>query len=82
LRLGQCHSGTTYKLITTVGEETANGNTAFKQLEQFVNEHIREGWTPMGGMAVSPVIGPKTVGSTRDNWFVRVAQALVRQTEE
>lgn len=37
-----------YKIITTVGEETANGNAAFKQLEQFVNEHIREGRTPMG----------------------------------
>jgi len=36
----------TYKLIATVGEETANGNGAFKQLEQFVNEHIRDGWTP------------------------------------
>jgi len=34
-----------YKIITTIGEETANGNAAFKQLEQLVNEHIREGWT-------------------------------------
>jgi hypothetical protein len=33
----------TYKLIATVGEETANGNAAFKQLEHFVNEHIRDG---------------------------------------
>ena len=72
----------TYKLITTVGEETANGNAAFKQLEQFVNEAVREGWTPIGGIAVSPVVGPKTVGSTRDNWFVRTAQALVREIEE
>ena len=72
----------TYKLITTVGEETANGNTAFKQLEKFVNEYIREGWTPMGGIAVSSVVGPKTMGSTRDNWLVRVAQALVRGTEK
>jgi len=72
----------TYKLIATVGEESANGNGAFKQLEQFVNEHIRDGWTPAGGIAVSSVVGPKTAGSTRDNWFVRVAQALVRETEE
>ena len=64
----------TYKLITTVGEETANGNAAFKQLEQFVNKHVREGWTPIGGIAVSPVVGPKTVGSTRNSWFVRIAQ--------
>jgi hypothetical protein len=72
----------TYKLIATVGEKTANGNAAFKQLEQFVNKHIREGWTPVGGIAVSSVVGPKTVGSTRDNWFVRIAQALVRGNEE
>lgn len=39
----------TYKRIATVGEEAANGNDAFKQLEQFVNEHIRDGWTPVGG---------------------------------
>jgi|APFre7841882590_1041340.scaffolds.fasta_scaffold33584_3 hypothetical protein len=71
-----------YKIITTVGEETANGNAAFKQLEQFVNEHIREGRTPMGGVAVSPVLGPKTGDSTRDNWFVRVAQVLVLETKE
>jgi len=72
----------TYKLIATVGEETANGNAAFKQLEQLVNKYIRDGWTPVGGIAISPVVGPKTVDSTRDNWFVRVAQALVRETEE
>jgi hypothetical protein len=72
----------TYKLIATGGEETANGNAAFKQLEQFVNEHIREGWTPVGGVAASSVVGPKTVGSTRDNWLVRIAQALVRRNEE
>lgn len=72
----------TYKLLTTIGEEAANGNTAFKQLEQFVNDHIGEGWTPAGGIAVSPVVGPKTVGSTRDNWFLHVAQALVRETQD
>jgi hypothetical protein len=49
----------TYKLIATVGEESANGNAAFKQLEQFVNEHIRDGWTPVGGIAVSSGGRPK-----------------------
>ncbi len=72
----------TYKILSAVGEETPKGNTTFGQLEQFVNEHIREGWQPMGGIAISSVIGPKTAGSTRDNWFVRVAQALVREIEE
>lgn len=57
-----------------------NGNGAFKQLEQFVNEHIRDGWTPVGGIAVSSVVGPKNVGSTRYNWFVRVAHVIRRLT--
>lgn len=69
----------TYKILSAVGEETSKGNTAFDQLEQFVNEHIREGWQPVGGIAVSSVVGPKSLGSTRDNRFVRVAQALVRE---
>jgi hypothetical protein len=71
-----------YKILSAVGEETPKGNTAFDQLEQFVDEHIREGWQPAGGIAVSSVAGPKTVGSTRDNWFVRVVQALVREIWE
>ena len=33
----------TYKILCAVGEETPKGNVAFDQLEQFVNEHIREG---------------------------------------
>ena len=72
----------TYKIINTFGEETVKGNAAFDQLEQFVNEHIREGWKPVGGIAVSSVVGPKTAGTVRDNWYVRIAQALVRESEE
>jgi hypothetical protein len=71
----------TYKIVKAVGEETAEGNAAFDQLEQFVNEHIREGWQPVGGLAVSSVAGPRIAGSTRENWYVRVAQALVRESE-
>jgi len=72
----------TYKIIKAIGEETVKGNAAFDQLEQFVNEHIREGWQPVGGIAVSSVVGPKTAGTARDNWYVRIAQALVRESEE
>lgn len=72
----------TYKILCAVGEETPKGNVAFDQLEQFVNEHIREGWQPVGGIAVSSIASPKTAGSTRDNRFVRVAQALVREIQE
>lgn len=72
----------TYKILRSVGEETPQGNVAFDQLEQFVNEHIRDDWRPVGGITVSSVVGPKTVGSTRDNWFVRAAQAMVREIEE
>jgi len=72
----------TYKVLSVVGEETPHGNAALEQLEHFVNEHISEGWMPIGGVAVSAVIGPKTVGSTKDNWFVRVAQAMVLGSEE
>jgi hypothetical protein len=72
----------TYKIVKAVGEETVKGNVAFDQLEQLVNEHIGEGWQPVGGIAVSSVAGPKTAGSTASNWYLRVAQALVRESEE
>jgi hypothetical protein len=55
-----------YKIVKTVGEETAKGNAAFEQLEQLeqlVNEHIREGWAPVGGIAASSVVGPQ------DRWL-------------
>jgi hypothetical protein len=72
----------TYKILRSIGEETAKGNIAFDQLEQFVNEHIRDGWKPVGGITVSSVVGLKTAGSTRDNWFMRTAQAMIREIEE
>ena len=72
-------SASRHQSLGAFGEETPKGNTAFDQLEQFVNEHIRKGRQPVGGIAVSSVAGPKTAGSTGDNWFVRVAQALVRE---
>jgi hypothetical protein len=43
----------TYKILRSVGEETPKGNVAFDQLEQFVNERIRDGWRPVGGIVVS-----------------------------
>jgi hypothetical protein len=71
-----------YKIIRVLGEESTKGNPAFDQLEQLVNEHIHEGWRPLGGISISAVTAPKTVGSTRNNWFTCVAQGLVRETEE
>jgi hypothetical protein len=71
-----------YKILRSVGEETPKGNVVFDQLEQFVNEHILDGWQPVGGIAVSPIVGPKTGGSTKDNWFVRAVQAMVKELEE
>jgi hypothetical protein len=47
-----------------------------------VNEHILDGWRAAGGIAVSSVEGPKAVGSTTVNWFVRTAQAMVREIVE
>ncbi len=69
----------TYKLLQFVGEEAPAGNAAFENLERSVNEHVAEGWRPLGGVAVAPVVGPKSAGSSRDNWFVRVTQAIVRE---
>jgi hypothetical protein len=68
-----------YRFIKAVGEEISKGNAAFEQLEQLVDEHIHEGWRPIGGVAVSAAVGPKGDGSLRDHWFVRVAQAVVRE---
>jgi len=72
----------TYKIVKAIGEETVKGNVAFDQLEQLVNEHIGEGWQPVGGIAVSSVAGPKTAGSTKNNWYLSVAHALVRESAE
>ena len=71
-----------YKIVTAVGEETVNGNVAIVQLDQLVNEHIGEGCQPVGGIVVSSVTGTKTAGSTKNNWYLRVAQALVRESAE
>jgi len=37
---------------------------------------------PVGGVSVSSVVGPKTTGSTKDTWFTRATQAIVRETNE
>ena len=69
----------TYKILKSAGEETPKGNVAFEQLEKLVNEHVQDGWQPVGSIAVSSVVGPKAAGSTKDNWFVRVSQAMIRE---
>jgi len=46
-----------YKIIKAVGGESSKGNDAFEKLEQIVNEHIREGWQPVGGVSISAVVG-------------------------
>jgi hypothetical protein len=71
-----------YKIITTIGEENSKVNDALEKLEHIVNEYIQKGWRPIGGIAVSSVVGPKTTGSTKDTWFMRLAQAMVCETEE
>ena len=68
-----------YKLLSFVGEEKPNGNAAFELLEREVNDHIAEGWQPLGGVAIAAIVGPKIIGQSRDNWFVRIAQAVVRE---
>ena len=43
----------TYKILGSVGEETPKGNVALDRLEQLVNEHIRGGWQPVGGITIT-----------------------------
>lgn len=45
----------TYKILKSAGEEAPKGNVAFEQLEKLVNEHIQDGWQPVGGIAVSSI---------------------------
>lgn len=47
-----------------------------------MDEHIQDGWQPVGGIAVSSIVGPKAAGSTKDNWFVRLSQAMIREINE
>jgi hypothetical protein len=70
-----------YKIITSIGEENSQNNNAFEKLENMVNGYLQEGWRPVGGISVSSVVGPKTAGSTRDTWFTRATQAMVRETD-
>ena len=67
-----------YKILTAVGEETPNGNTAFIRLTEQVEAHLKEGWKLAGGLTSCAVVGPRTRGSERDNWFVRVSQAVIK----
>ena len=71
-----------YKIITAIGEENSQNNKAFEKLENMVNEYLHKGWRPVGGISVSSVVGPKTAGSTKDTWFTRASQAIVRETDE
>ena len=70
-----------YKILRSVGEEKPAGNLAIENLVQMVNEHISEGWKPLGGVAVTLVVGPKSLGSQRENWFTSFTQAMIK-TEE
>lgn len=71
----------TYKIITDIGEENNQNNNAFVKLENMINIYLNEGWRPVGGVSVSSVVGPKTTGSTKDIWFTRATQAIVRETD-
>ena len=71
-----------YKIITAIGEENIQNNNAFEKLENMVSVYLNEGWRPVGGVSVSSVVGPKTTGSTKDTWFTRATQAIVRETNE
>ncbi len=71
----------TYKIITAIGEENNQNNNAFVKLENMINIYLNEGWRPVGGVSVSSVVGPKTTGSTKDIWFTRATQAIVRETD-
>ena len=68
-----------YKVLTVVYEESTQGDGPFTTLEQRVNSHISEGWTPLGGIAISATVGPKMV-TDKDRWFLRVAQAMIRES--
>jgi hypothetical protein len=68
-----------YRVLTAVGEEQPAGNSVFDEIETSVNEAFRDGWSPVGGVSISAVAGPRIAGSPKDNWFVRVAQAIVRE---
>ena len=69
-----------YIILSAVGEEKPQENSAFLKLENLVNEHIRQDWKPQGGISVSLIVGPKSYGSTRDNFFLRVSQAMIKDT--
>ena len=71
-----------YKIITFIGEENSQNNKAFEKLENMVSIYLNDGWRPVGGVSLSSVVGPKTAGSTKDTWFTRASQAIVRETDE
>jgi len=70
-----------YEVLTVVYEESTEGDGPFATLEQRVNSRIKDGWKPLGGIAISSTVGPKIKGG-KDNWFLRVAQAMIRDIKE
>lgn len=67
-----------YKVLAVVYEESTQGDGPFAKLEQLVHLHISEGWTPLGGIAVCATVGPKSERD-KDRWFLRAAQAMIRE---
>jgi len=68
-----------YKILRSISEETAKGNDGLERLALDVNEHISQGWKPLGGISVGSIVGPTSLGATRDKWFTCFAQALIKE---
>jgi hypothetical protein len=67
-----------HRIPSEVGQESPERNAALGQLEAHVPTLLEDGWIPFGGVSVSLVPGPGTLGSERDDWRVRFSQAMMR----